>query len=706
MPSRRSGSRDLLVLAAVVVLLLALATLTSLDDHLHAWLGEGRHPLDEVLFTLVLLSVSSGVFYLRRTRELHALEHSYRGLFDTVTEAIYVQDAEGRFLDVNRAVLAMYGYTREEMIGQTPAMLADPERVDVEATLAAVRKAYAGEPQRFEWWARRKNGERFAKEVTITRGTYFGQDVLIAVARETTEQKRAEERLRESERRYRLLSRASNDAIWEWDPATGALTWSDAFGTRFGYAPEEVEHTLEWWAARVHPDDLPEVRGTLHAAFENGAAGWQEEYRFRRRDGSWAQVIDRGYVLRDADGVQRRMIGSFRDVSEHKYLEEQLRLAQKMEAVGRLAGGIAHDFNNLLTAIGGTTEVVLDEMATDDPLRADLLEVKRATNRAAALTRQLLAFSRMQVLRPRVLSLNATVGEMERMLTRLLGADVVVTTELDAHLGCVRADPSQIEQVVLNLAVNARDAMPRGGRLVIATRDVELDESWAKRYRYVKPGPYVMLSVTDTGTGMGAELREKIFEPFFTTKEAGKGTGLGLSTVYGIVKQSDGYIWVESEPGHGSTFRVYLPRVEGTPEPEGTGHGRSSPAPEAATILLVEDEDSVRSLARRVLQRHGYTVLEAPDAPAALELSAQYAGSIDLLLTDMRMPGLNGHTLAERLAGQRPGLGVLFMSGYTEHRAELPAGSERAAFLQKPFSASELLASVQALLGALAPSGS
>ena len=266
----------------------------------------------------------------------------------------------------------------------------------------------------------------------------------------------------------------------------------------------------------------------------------------------------------------------------------------------------------------------------------------------------------------------------------------------------MRADPGQIEQVVLNLVVNARDAMPRGGRLGISTRDVELDESWAKRYRYVRPGPYVLLSVSDTGAGMGPEMREKIFEPFFTTKETGKGTGLGLSTVYGVVKQSGGYIWVESEPHRGTTFRVYLPRVEGTPEPEAAGSRPTARAlPATATILLVEDEDTVRSLARRVLQRHGYTVLEAGDGVAAMELCAEYDGAIDLLLTDMMMPRMSGHVLAERLGAQRPGIGVLYMSGYTGHLEELSEGiGPLAGFLQKPFSAAELLTAVQTLLGA------
>jgi two-component system, cell cycle sensor histidine kinase and response regulator CckA len=390
-------------------------------------------------------------------------------------------------------------------------------------------------------------------------------------------------------------------------------------------------------------------------------------------------------------------------------LEAQLLLSQKMEAIGRLAGGIAHDFNNILTAIGGYTDLLLADLPADDHRRRDAEEIHQAAQRAAALTQQLLAFSRHQVLQPRVINLNALVPGIENMLRRLIGEDVLLTTVLDPQLGNVRADPGKLEQVIVNLAINARDAMPPpdGGRLTIETRNVELDDSYAAEHPSVKPGRYVMLAVTDTGVGMDEETKTRIFEPFFTTKVRGKGTGLGLATAYGIVQQTGGHIWPYSERGRGTTMRVYLPRVEESADPlERPEEPATQVLRGSETILLVEDEAPVRAVTRQLLERNGYTVLEAADGPAALALVNGGIGErVDLLLTDVIMPGMSGRELAKELIAGRPGLRVLFMSGYADDAVVRHGMWEpHLAYLEKPFRPLALLRKMREVLRGNPPS--
>ena len=425
-----------------------------------------------------------------------------------------------------------------------------------------------------------------------------------------------------------------------------------------------------------------------------GAPIWVELYTF--------PMVD------PASGEITGVIEYFRDITERKKTEEalqrseeQLRQAQKIEAVGRLAGGVAHDFNNMLTAIGGYCDLLLDDLETADPHRQEVAEIKKAADRATSLTRQLLAFSRKQIILPKPLNLNEVISNLDKMLRRLLREDITLLTLPAAELGLVMADPGQIEQVILNLALNSRDAMPQGGRLTIETGNVELDAQYAGRHLEVQPGSYVLLAVSDTGVGIYEEARERIFEPFFTTTEQGKGTGLGLSVVYGIVKQSGGHIWVYSEPGQGATFKIYLPRIGQTLEPANLPSRPASQAGGAETILMVEDEEVVRQVTRKMLETKGYKVLEAAGGPAALALSAQHRGAIQLLLTDVLMPEMSGKDLAKRLTRRRPETRVLFMSGHTEnaivHHGVLEPGI---AFIQKPFRLEALRHKVREVLDA------
>jgi signal transduction histidine kinase/CheY-like chemotaxis protein len=420
----------------------------------------------------------------------------------------------------------------------------------------------------------------------------------------------------------------------------------------------------------------------------------------KKKDGTAVTVNLFAAPLRDAAGRVTGVLGLMEDVTGVKRLEQQFFQAQKMEAVGRLAGGVAHDFNNLLTAILGSTDLLLETLPPDHPGIEEATETRKAALRAADLTRQLLAFSRQQVLAPRVISLNDVVTDMHKMLRRMIGEDVELRMVLADNLGAVRADPGQIEQVIVNLAVNARDAMPNGGRLTIETLNADLDDAYAAEHTVVVPGHYVMLAVTDAGMGMDAETKARVFEPFFTTKPKGKGTGLGLATVYGIVKQSGGYAWVYSELGQGTSVKIYLPRVdapvEGSrPAPPTTGSLGGS-----ETILVVEDQEEVRRLTRRILEARGYRVLVAASGPEALRLAEHEAGRIDLLVTDVVMPGMSGREVGLLLAPARPTMKVLYLSGYTDesivHHGVLEPG---VAFMQKPFNAEALARKVREVLG-------
>jgi two-component system cell cycle sensor histidine kinase/response regulator CckA len=509
---------------------------------------------------------------------------------------------------------------------------------------------------------------------------------------------RIRQRLLEREEVFRLITENAADMIAVVDGVGRRLYNSPAYARILGYSDEELRNATAF--EQIHPDDRRKVEEAAAKA-RMGDAGHQVENRMRHKDGSWRTLESTVSAIRNSDGKVEKLVIVNRDITDRKRLEEQFRQVQKMEAIGRLSGGIAHDFNNLLGVIIGYSEILQENTDPNDPSAGCIDEVLRAGVRAASLTRQLLAFSRQQVLEPTVLDLNTVVSDMEKMLRRLIGEDVELNTLLNHELGRVKADQGQIEQVILNLAVNARDAMPNGGKLTIQTANITMEEVDTRRYPYpFKTGRYVLLTVADTGMGMDSATRARIFEPFFTTKEKGKGTGLGLATVYGVVKQSDGYIEVHSEPNAGTLFKIYLPVVEEeiTSPPVHTQAIESLSGNE--TILLVEDEATLRILTRNILERYGYSVLDASNGAEACGIVRANAGPIQLLLTDVVMPAMNGRDLAELLLSEMPELKVLYMSGYTGQgigQGVLPPGCH---FLAKPFSRENLAKKVREALDA------
>jgi two-component system cell cycle sensor histidine kinase/response regulator CckA len=538
----------------------------------------------------------------------------------------------------------------------------------------------------------------------------LGQAVLRALEQKELrfERRRAQEALRESEERYRTLAEAAKDFIFIINP-DDTFQYVNHSGAQFlGLQPQDL-------IGRSRSDFFPpaiaaQQRRHIQKVFETGEPGFDEIAIPTSQGEAW---LNTSLVpLRDKEGRVSAVLGIARDITERRQaeeaqakLEEQLRQAQKMESIGRLAGGVAHDFNNHLTVIQGHCELMQVRMSDTDPVFQELEQIRRAGERAATLTQQLLAFSRKQMLAPVVLDLNSLVANLSEMLQRLIGEDVTLATALQPELWSVTADPGQIEQVIMNLALNARDAMLDGGRLTIETRNVHLDEAYAKTHPGAPVGPCVMLAVSDTGYGMNEATLARIFEPFFTTKEPGKGTGLGLATVYGIIKQSGGDILVYSELGQGTTFKIYLP-ARGI-DAAGTLASQTQPAMPRGheTILLVEDEDMVRDLVRTVLQGSGYTILEARQGGEALSLAGQHQGAIDLLVTDLVMPHMSGRELAERLKALRLDLKVLFMSGYTDDvvvRHGLVAADVE--FLPKPFSPGVLASKVRKTLDQVKPS--
>ena len=523
---------------------------------------------------------------------------------------------------------------------------------------------------------------------------------------EITELKKTEQALRESEMRQRLAIENAGMVTWDLDLTSGISIWSDSNFRLLGYEPiPGGRATREMWYSRVHPEDRSHVDEAFQRAQRDHSL-YNPEVRIIKADTGevrWLSLL--GRFIYDMDGNATRLIGVGSDITERKQaaqernkLQAQLVQAQKMESVGRLAGGVAHDFNNILTVIMGYSDILLTDLSLDDPNRESIEDIKNSGQRAVTLTSQLLAFSRKQILAPRVVNLNDIVYETEKMLRRIIGEDVLLTTIPSPSINSVYVDPGQLGQVIINLAVNARDAMPEGGRLIVETQDAELNEEFCHQHPGSRPGRYVLLSVRDTGCGMTQEVMAQIFEPFFSTKGMGKGTGLGLSTIYGIVKQSDGYIDVESEIGVGTCFKIYLPVVDAAVHPSAPEEATVSSSG-SETILLAEDDRDVRRIAKKILERQGYKVLESSNGQAAIALADRFDGPIDLLMTDIVMPGMNGRQLAEILTARHPGLKTLFVSGYTDDQiVRHSVMSASTHFLNKPFSTSDLTSKVRDIL--------
>jgi len=509
---------------------------------------------------------------------------------------------------------------------------------------------------------------------------------------------RMRRRLMEREEFFQLISDNVVDMIAVVDSNGKRIYNSPSYHRILGYSVDELESTSSF--EQVHPDDRQIVVDAAAEARRTGI-GRRIEYRMRHKDGSWIYLESTASPVVNAKGEVESLVIVNRDISERRRLEEQLRQSQKMDAIGRLSGGVAHDFNNLLGVIIGYAEILQERIPETDVMRAPVDQIIKAGSRASSLTKQLLAFSRQQVLEPKILVLNAVVSDTEKMLRRLIGEDIELRTTLESDLGKIRADQGQIEQVIMNLVVNARDAMPEGGKLTIQTRNFEIDDKFARRYAYpVLPGSYVLLTVSDSGIGMDTATQQRIFEPFFTTKEKGKGTGLGLSLVYGVVKQSGGYIDVISSRGKGTTFNIYLPRVgQNAVETKTIRPDHPEELRGTETILLAEDEDTLRTLTRHLLEMYGYHVLEACDGNQALKLSDQSADEIHLLLTDVVMPGISGRVLADQLKQKRPDVKIVFMSGYTGQQVgEKEILEPGSAFLQKPFTREGLARKVREAL--------
>lgn len=619
-------------------------------------------------------------------------------LLGAIPDLLLHVDDHGFILHVKTSATDQFAMRPAEMAGRPLAEVPFPEAGA--KLLEALGKTRAtGTMAECEFAVTRRGRAEFFE----ARVTPLADGGGIMLVRNITQRREAEAALRASEERFRMVAVATRDAVYDWDGRTDRVWRNETYRVLFSGAATETTESSGWWSGNIHPDDRERVTGSLEAAFAGGNKLWSMEYRFRRVDGSYAFVLDHGYLLYDEAGRAVRMIGAMTDLTERKRLEEQFLQSQKMDAIGQLAGGVAHDFNNLLTVILGNLSMLQVGTCTPAETRAAAEQAFAAGQRAAELTRQLLTFSRREPLNVRLVELNAIVADMSKMFRRLVDAPIAVETSLAPGQLPLLADVGMIEQMLMNLVVNSRDAMPRGGRLKIETSWCDFAEQDAGQNRLRRAGRFVRLRVADTGTGIAPELLGRIFEPFFTTKEAGKGTGLGLATVFGIVQQHQGWIEVDSAPGNGTEFVIFLPWASGsTKSNSASPMRRSLPAGKNELVLIVEDEAHVRGWMRLALERFGYRVQEAGSGPEALAWVESHAPRLDLLISDMVMPGgLSGRELAERLWQRQPELRVLICSGYHDRMKGIPSDAgRRLGFLPKPLDAEALLHRVRETLDA------
>jgi len=618
------------------------------------------------------------------------------------SDAIIGKTLDGIVTSWNTAAEQIFGYRPAEIVGQPifrliPEELHDAERELLDSIGRGERVAF------FETERIRKDGHRVHVAVSVSpiRDSHGHVVGAASIERDVTERKQAAEALARSQERLRLALKAARMGTWQWDLASNTLAWDEQLHELYGIEPGQQVTQYEHFIGRVHQDDRAFVAASVRRALEEGG-GLDYEFRIVLPDGRVRWLADQGRVIRDPKGNPLYMTGVCLDTTERKLIEERLRQAQRMDSVGQLAGGIAHEANNMMSVVLGCADYVLQRTDLPEPVREDVDQIWKAATRTAGITQQLLAFSRRQVLQPQVLDLNATIRDLEPILSRTLGETRALRMHLAPGLGPVRADPGQLEQVLINLTLNARDAMPGQGRLTIETMNVVLDEAYAagKSVDSLRPGQYAALVVSDTGQGMDRATQARVFEPFFTTKGVGEGTGLGLSTVYGIVKQSGGFIWVYSEPDLGTTFKLYLPLVATLPaladprEPLPTARDNE-------TVVVAEDEAMVRAIMARTLRDCGYSVLEAADGRVALDILDAQAGRVSLVVADVVMPDLGGREMAARLAERWPDVPVLFTSGYTGidvvRRGLLEEGRE---FLQKPLAPDALARKVREMMDA------
>ena len=681
--------------------------LTVLEDRFSAVLGDGARWVRDLLFivaaaaTALLLAIA-GALFIWFVRRIRRSEGRYRLLLAAAPDAIVVADRDGRIVLFNEAAERIVGSRAADVLGRPVASVVELDGAPPAGAAPPTATATAGNaPARrpLELQARRADGSRFWAESTVADLGLGPEPGTTVIFRDVSERHAASHALRESQEHLAFALEAGRMGTFEWELSSGVVRWSDGMEGIVGIPPGSFDGTYEALVELVHPDDRPAMRQAIERATATDG-DYLVECRMGPPGAQATQIVAQGRVVRDEVGEPVRLVGVALDVTARRELESQLRHAQKMESVGRLAGGIAHDFNNLLTAITGHGDLLARSVADDDPVQVDIAAINAAAARAAALTRQLLAYGRQSLLRPEPVDLNAVVSDIEPMLRRLIGEDVELRTELEPDLGWVEADAGQLDQVILNLVVNARDALSSGGTVVLSTANVEHDDAYAAEHPGALPGNYVAVSVSDDGFGIDPTTLGRIFEPYFTTKDRGRGTGLGLATVLGIVEQSGGHIEVTSEVGEGTSFHVYLPRQEGpTSGAAVEAPARAAPEGGRETVLLAEDEDSVRRLAAMILERNGYRVIAAPDGRAALEAAAAHDGPIDLLLTDVIMPGLNGRELADQFVVLHPQARVLFMSGYAgEALSAQGVLDPNVAFLAKPFVPSELARKIREVL--------